>query len=242
MANSTGVIIGVGPERGLGASLCRRFAGHDLHILVAGRTLEKVEAVAEDIRRSGGQATAVMVDATEEEAVRELFQKAESVAPIELAIYNAGNNMPGDFLGMEAEYFERCWRIACFGGFLFSREALRLMVPREKGTLLFTGATASLQGNPDFAAFAAAKSGLRALAQSVARQFGPKGIHVAHVVIDGAIDGDRIQIGRPQVAQERGFDGLVDLEGIVDIYEMLFKQIPRAWTHELDVRPSKGRF
>jgi len=241
MTSKTAVIIGVGPERGLGARLCKRFSA-DHHVFVAGRTYAKVALVADAIRQSGGAATAIEADTTDENQVRELFKQAQAEGPVDLAIFNAGNNMPGDFLTMEAEFFERCWRIACFGGFLFSREALRSMVPTGTGTLLFTGASASLRGKPDFAAFTAAKAGVRALAQSLAREFGPKGIHVAHVVIDGAIDGDRIQIGRPAIAEARGHDGLVDLEGIVDLYEMLHRQPSRAWTHELDVRPAKEAF
>lgn len=150
--------------------------------------------------------------------------------------------MPGDFLTMEPDFFETCWRIACFGGFLFSQQALRHMAPNEEGTLLFTGASASMRGKPFFSAFTAAKAGLRALGQSLAREFGPKGIHVAHVVIDGAVDGDRINKGRPEVAEALGKVGLVDIEGIVDVYEMLDKQPSRAWTHEIDVRTATENF
>ena len=141
----------------------------------------KVEAVADAIRAAGGQATAVVADTTDEASVTAFVEKAEAQGPIDLAIFNAGNNMPGNPLEMEAEYFETCWRIGCFGGFLFSREALRRMVPRGAGTLLLTGASASMRGKPNFAAFTSAKAGLRALGQSLAREFGPQGIHVAHV-------------------------------------------------------------
>jgi NAD(P)-dependent dehydrogenase (short-subunit alcohol dehydrogenase family) len=236
MTRETAVIIGVGPDNGVGARLCHRFAELDYHVLVVGRTASKVDAVADRIRSSGGSATAVEADATDEPAIMDLFQRAEAIGPVRVAVYNAGNNMPGTFLTMEGEFFERCWRIACFGGFLFAREALKHMAERGKGTLLFTGASASLRGKPNFAAFTAAKAGLRALAQSLAREFGPKGIHVGHIVIDGAVDGDRIRKGRPEIAAERGDDGLVDIEGIVDIYEMMHRQPRRAWSHEIDVR------
>jgi NAD(P)-dependent dehydrogenase (short-subunit alcohol dehydrogenase family) len=242
MSVKTAVIIGVGPENGVGANLCKRFAKSGLHVFVAGRTLSKVQQVAQSIRDSGAMATAVEADTTEEPAVIELFAAAAAVGPIDLAIFNAGNNMPGNFLKMEAEYFERCWRIACFGGFLFSREALRHMVPNEQGTVLFTGASASMRGKPNFAAFTSAKGGLRNLAQSLAREFAPKNIHVGHVVIDGAVDGDRIRIGRPEVVKAYGEERLVDIDGIVDVYEFMYHQPSRAWSHEIDVRTAKEEF
>jgi NAD(P)-dependent dehydrogenase (short-subunit alcohol dehydrogenase family) len=242
MSIKTAVIIGVGPENGVGANLCKRFAKAGLHVFVAGRTLSKVEQVAQSIRDSGALATAVEADTTEESVVVELFAAAAAIGPIDLAIFNAGNNMPGNFLTMEAEYFERCWRIACFGGFLFSREALRHMVPNEQGTVLFTGASASMRGKPNFAAFTSAKGGLRNLAQSLAREFAPKNIHVGHVIIDGAVDGDRIRIGRPEVVKAYGEDRLVEIDGIVDVYEFMYTQPSRGWSHEIDVRTAKEEF
>ncbi len=238
----TAVVIGVGAKKGLGAALCRRFAKLGLHVVVAGRTPAKIDGVADAIRGEGGAATAVAADTTEERDVIELFRSAESIAPIGLAVYNAGNNMPGDFLSMDAGFFERCWRVGCFGGFLFAREALRQMKPRGRGTLLFTGASASMRGRPGFAAFTAAKGGLRNLAQSLAREFGPQGVHVAHVVIDGGIAGDRILRGAPAFAAARGEEGLVDLEGIAAIYELLYRQPRTAWSHEIDVRTFKESF
>jgi NAD(P)-dependent dehydrogenase (short-subunit alcohol dehydrogenase family) len=240
--SQSAIVIGVGPKRGLGATLCRRFARTGVHVVVAGRTPEKIEAVADQIRDDGGKATAIETDATSEQAVIELFRKAEAIAPVDLAVYNAGNNMPGRLVEMEAEYFERCWRIACFGGFLFGREAARVMQPRGRGSVLFTGGSASMRGKPIFAAFAAAKGGLRNFAQSMAREFGPLGIHVGHVVVDGGIAGDRIEQGRPQIAEALGPDGLVDLEGIADIYAFLHQQPRAAWSHEIDVRTHKENF
>lgn len=236
------IVIGVGPERGLGGTLCRRFAKAGLHVVVAGRTAEKIEGVARGIRDGGGDATAVVADATSEGDVIELFRRAEAIAPVDLAIYNAGNNMPGRLVEMEAEFFERCWRIGCFGGFLFGREAARVMEPRGRGTLLFTGASASLRGRPGFAAFTAAKGGLRMFAQSMAREFAPLGLHVGHVVVDGGIAGDRIEKGFPQLAESIGPGGLVDLEGIAAIYEFLYHQPRAAWSHEIDVRTHKEKF
>ena len=155
-AAQTAVVAGVGAARGLGATLAARFAQQGLDVFVAGRTPEKIEAVARDIAAAGHTATAFRTDVTVEADVVALFDAAESAGPLDLAVYNAGSNMPGDFLSMEAKYFEDAWRIGCFGGFLFAREALRRMAPRGRGTLVFTGASASLRGRPRFAAFAAA--------------------------------------------------------------------------------------
>ncbi len=241
-AAQTAVVAGVGAARGLGATLAARFAQQGLDVFVAGRTPEKIEAVARDIAAAGHTATAFRTDVTVEADVVALFDAAESAGPLDLAVYNAGSNMPGDFLSMEAKYFEDAWRIGCFGGFLFAREALRRMAPRGRGTLLFTGASASLRGRPRFAAFAAAKAGLRALAQSLARDFGPQGIHVAHVVVDGGIAGDRLMLGRPESARERGPERLIDLGALADAYAWLHSQPRNGWTHELDLRTFKEPF
>jgi NAD(P)-dependent dehydrogenase (short-subunit alcohol dehydrogenase family) len=242
MSTQTVLILGVGPDAGLGAALCRRFAKQGLHVVVAGRTAAKVEHVAAGIRASGGMATGMVADATDESAVVDLVARAESIGPIAAAIYNAGNNMHGDFLSMDAIFFENCWRVCCFGGFLFSREVLRRMSDREAGTLIFTGASASMRGKPYFAPFTAAKAGLRALAQSLAREFGPKGIHVGHVVIDGGIHGEKVMAGAPDFAKRLGPEGLIGLEGLADVYQMLHNQPRNAWSHEIDVRTHREIF
>lgn len=238
----TAVVIGVGPLRGLGAVLSQSASAAGLHVVVAGRTQAKVDAVAEAITSSGGAATAIACDTTDEEQVIELMERAEAIGPIDLAIYNAGNNMPGDYLEMEADYFDQCYRVGLFGGFLFSREALRKMVPRGEGCLIFTGASASMRGRPWFAAFTAAKGGLRNLAQSLARDFQPRGIHVGHVVIDGGIYGEKIETGVPDWYAEKGSEGLIDLQGIADAYLYLYQQHRNAWTHELDLRTHLENF
>jgi NAD(P)-dependent dehydrogenase (short-subunit alcohol dehydrogenase family) len=145
----TAIVIGVGPDQGLGAQLCKRFAAEGLNVLVAGRTRSALDAVVADITAAGGRATAVVADATSEADTIALFDKAG--ADLELAIYNAGNNTAGKIIDMEAGYFEQSWRVVCFGGFLFGREAVRRMVPKGKGTLLFTGASASLRGRSGYA-------------------------------------------------------------------------------------------
>jgi len=232
----TAIVIGVGPERGLGAQLCVRFAREGHHVLVAGRTAASLEAVAASIREAGGSGEAVVADATSESEVQALFERAGD--GLDLAIYNAGNNTPGKIADMEAAYFERAWRVGCFGGFLFGREALRRMRPRGAGTILFTGASASLRGRSNFGAFNSAKGALRNLAQAMAKEAGPEGVHVGHVVVDGAIGGDKIMKGLPQYAEKLGEAGMISIEGIVDGYVFLYRQPPRAWSFELDVRTS----
>lgn len=241
---SIAIIVGVGPERGLGATLARRFAAQGHHVIVGGRTHEKVAAVARGIVAAGGQAEAAECDVTSEESVLQLFARADAIAGgrLDLLCYNAGNNRPHDFATMTAAFFEDVWRVACFGGFLCGREAVRRMLPAARCTILFTGASASLRGKPTFAAFSAGKSGLRAVAQSMAREFGPRGIHVAHVVVDGSIDGDRIRKNRPERVVERGEDGLLGLDAIADTYLHLHAQPTSAWTHETDLRPYKEPF
>ncbi len=238
----TAVIAGVGPLEGLGSYLALAASGQDLHVIVSGRTQEKLDASVASIEAHGGKATAVVCDVTEESQVIELIQQAEAIGPIDLAIFNAGNNMPSEFLNTEAGHFEKCWQIACFGGFLFAREALRAMVPREQGCLLFTGASASMRGRPGYAAFTAAKGGLRNLAQSLAREFQPQGIHVGHVVIDGGIYGEKIAKLVPEWFDAMGEEGLIGLQGIADAYMYLYRQPANAWTHELDLRTHKETF
>lgn len=237
MTTRTAIVIGVGPHEGLGAAVARKAGGQGFHTFVAGRTFEKVKAVADAIVDAGGTATPVQCDATEEEEVIELFRKAEAVGPVELAVFNAGNNMAGNLVGMKAEYFERCWRIVCFGGFLFAREAAAVMSPRGQGTIIFTGASASMRGRAGFAAFGSAKGALRILAQSAAKELGPQGIHVGHVVIDGGIGGEKLKTMAPEYAAKRGEEGrLIDIDGIADIYMYLHAQKRAAWSFEIDVR------
>lgn len=234
------IVIGVGPDRGLGAQLCQRFASRGLHVLVAGRTEANLEAVVSGIRSSGGSAEAAVADATDEADIVRLFDQGG--ADVDLAIYNAGNNTPGRIEDMEADYFEKSWRVCCFGGFLFGREAVRRMKPRGGGTLLFTGASASMRGRPFFGAFNSSKGALRNLAQAMAKEYGEEGIHVGHVVVDGAIGGDKIMKGLPQYAEKLGEDGMISIEGIVDGFQFLYEQPRRAWTFELDVRTSKEKW
>jgi NAD(P)-dependent dehydrogenase (short-subunit alcohol dehydrogenase family) len=244
--SDTAVVVGVGAERGLGAALCRRFGAEGYHVLVAGRTPEKLAQVVKTICATGGSAEAITVDTTREDDVIRLFDGAMSPhngrAAADVVIFNAGNNRRIDFKELSAEQFEEFWRIGCFGGFLVGREAARRLAPLGRGTIIFTGASASLRGKPGFAHFAAAKAGLRMIAQSMAREYGPLGIHVAHVVIDGGINGDRLLSRVPTLATERGEDGLLGIDAIADTYWNIHRQQRSAWTQEVDLRPFKEPF
>src|SRR5262245_13625032 len=246
MNKPAAVVVGVGAERGLGAALCRRFAAEGYHVLVAGRTPDKIAQVAKRIGETGGGAEPVKVDTTREREVIELFDRALSptnaYAPPDLVVFNAGNNQRIDFRDVSAEQFEQFWRIGCFGGFLVGREAARRLVPLGRGTIIFTGASASLRGKPGFAHFAAAKAGLRMIAQSMAREYGPLGIHIAHVVIDGGINGDRLLSRAPTLSKERGEDGLLGIEAVAETYWNIHRQQRSAWTQEVDLRPFKETF
>lgn len=181
----TAIVCGVGAEKGLGATLCRRFGAEGYHVLVAGRTPDKIEQVAASIIGAGGSAEIVQTDVTEEADVVRLFDRAmvpgEGRSPADLVVYNAGNNRRIEFRELSARDFETFWRVGCFGGFLVGREAVRRLVPLGRGTVIFTGASASLRGRPGFAQFAAAKAGLRATAQSMAREFGPLGLFMSRM-------------------------------------------------------------
>ena len=238
------IVVGVGAEDGLGGALCKRFAhSGELHVFAAGRTQARLDGLVTRIRIAGGAATAVPTDTTREEDVVRLFDVAEreTGAPPAVVLYNAGNNAFVDFRKTEAEFFEDMWRVACFGGFLVGREAARRMLPGG-GTVIFTGATGSLRGRPGFAHFASAKAGLRAIAQSMAREYGPQGLHVAHVIIDGGIDGERLKTLLPQFVAAKGEDGLLGLDAIADTYWHIHGQHRTAWTHEVDLRPFKEPF
>jgi len=237
------VVVGVGARKGTGAALARRFAREGLHTFVAGRTSEKLEAVAEEIRAMGFSATPVIADVTRAEDVTRLLDRAiKEAGSLEAVLYNAGNNRFSSLLDMDDAFFEDLWRVCCFGGFLVGREAARRMVPNGRGSILFTGATASLRARPPFTAFASAKAALRAVAFGMAREFGPQGVHVGHVVIDGAIDGDMLNERFPQIRDRLGEDGMLAVDAIADAFWSLHAQSRSAWTLELDVRPFKENF
>ncbi|MFZ5779645.1 MAG: SDR family NAD(P)-dependent oxidoreductase [Pseudomonadota bacterium] len=240
------VVLGVGAEKGLGAAASRRFAKEGYHVLVAGRTAAKIERVAGSIRADGGAATPVTVDGTSEAEIIALWDRAVADdgdgTPADLAVFNMGNNAAVDIREMTAQHFEDSWRVGCFAGFLFGREAVRRLAPLGRGTVIFTGASGSLRGRPRFAAFNATKGGLRLLVQSLAREFGPQGLHIAHAIIDGGIAGERLLTRMPDRKEKAGPDGLLDIDAIADSYWYLHTQHRSAWTHEIDLRPYKEPF
>jgi len=237
------VIIRVGPEQGLGASLANFFAGKGLHVFIAGRSEDKLRKIADKIRQTGGTVSTALADATVERDVAHLFKMAQLGGYcIDIAAYNVDSNIPSPLLETDTETFTKLWRKNCLGAFFFGKEAVKAMKEQHKGTLFFTGATASLRAKPPFTAFAAAKAGLRALAQGMAREFGPQGIHVVHTIIDGVIDGERARTQFPDYVKAKGQDGLLQLDAIVETYWAIHQQHPSAWIHELDLRPFKEPF
>ena len=236
------LIVGVGAKKGLGAAVARRFAREGFDIVVAGRTPAKLDAVVDDILATGTHATSIVGDASVEKDVVRFVEAAEAIAPLGVAVHNAGTNRRDQFLNLAVDDFEQLWREHTRGGFLVGRETARVMVERGRGTILFTGASGSLRGKAGFAAFAAAKAGLRAVSQSMAREFGPQGLHVAHIVIDGGIAGERLMSRMPERFKEAGEDGMLDIEAIADAYWFVHTQHRSAWTQELDVRPWSENF
>lgn len=243
-STATGVawIAGVGASAGLGAAVARRFAAGGLIVALTGRNAERVDAIAAAIGSSGGRARALPGDVSSVDDVHRLIVDAAALGPLHVAVFNAGNAVRGTPLELTPEQFETTWRGSTYAGYLFARAALPRLIAAGGGSLLFTGATASLRGRGPFVAFAAAKAGLRSVAQSFAREYGPQGVHVAHVVIDGGIDGERLRTNAPQHAAEAGTDCLLHPDAIAETYWQLHQQHRSAWTHELDLRPYKETF
>jgi NAD(P)-dependent dehydrogenase (short-subunit alcohol dehydrogenase family) len=235
------LVIGAGDATG--GAIARRFAREGYTACVTRRSADKLQPLVERIRAEGGQAHGYGSDARQEDEVVALVEKIESeVGAIEVLVFNIGANAPSSILEETARRYFKVWEMACFAGFLCGREAARRMVARGRGTILFTGATASLRGGANFAAFAGAKHALRALAQSMARELGPRGVHVAHVVVDGAIDTAFIRDNFPERYALKAQDGILNPDHIADQYWMLHKQPRDAWTHELDLRPWMEKF
>jgi NAD(P)-dependent dehydrogenase (short-subunit alcohol dehydrogenase family) len=228
----TALIVGAGP--GLGAALARRFTAAGMTVAVARRQADQLRALAAEI---DGHAFAC--DATDADAVAALFEEVvAALGPPDLVVYNSGAFRPGSVLEIEARDFETCWRVGCLGGFLVGQQAARVMAERGHGSIIFTGATASLRGGANFANLAVGKFGLRALTQSLARELGPRGVHVAHVIIDGQIRSERYA----QLEKERPADAFLDPAAIAEAYYQLHRQPRSAWTQELDLRPWVEKF
>ena len=230
------LVIGAGDATG--GAIAKRFAREGYIACVTRRSADKLQPLVEAIRAEGGQAQGFASDARKEDDVVKLVNDIErDVGPIEVMVFNIGANVPSSILEETARKYFKIWEMACFSGFLAGREVAKRKVTRGRGTILFTGATAGLRGSANFAAFAGAKHALRALAQSMARELGPKGIHVAHVVVDGAIDTEFIRENFPERYALKDQDGILNLEHIAENYWYLHTQPRDAWTHELDLRP-----
>ncbi|OHB27106.1 MAG: short-chain dehydrogenase [Phenylobacterium sp. RIFCSPHIGHO2_01_FULL_69_31] len=231
-------IIVIGAGDALGGAIARRFAREGLEAVIVRRNAEQLQPLAEAIRAEGGRAHPFGVDARNEEQMVALFDAVEAeIAPVEACVFNIGANVRFPIAETTSRVFFKVWEMACFSGFLAGREAAKRMTPRGRGTIIFTGATASVRGRDGFAAFSSAKHGLRALSQSMARELGPKGVHVAHTIIDGAIDTAWIAENFPERYALKAQDGILNPDHIADAYWMLHGQPRDAWTHELDLRP-----
>jgi NAD(P)-dependent dehydrogenase (short-subunit alcohol dehydrogenase family) len=242
-AKSAALVVGVGARQGLGAAIARRLAAESLHVFVSGRTAGRIGECAAELRAGGGAASAIAADATVPAEVDRLFAAVDAAGlALEIVVYNAGNARFGKLLEIDAGAFEDAWRIGCLGGFLVGQQAARRMLARGRGSIFFTGATASVRARAPFVAFAAAKFALRAVAQAMARDLGPQGIHVAHFVIDGVIDGEQVNARMPDLKQRLGEDGMLSPDAIASAYWDTHRQHRSAWSHEIDLRPWKETF
>ncbi|MCK7545512.1 SDR family oxidoreductase [Marinobacter bryozoorum] len=234
--NEVAVVIGAGDATG--GAIARRFAREGYTVCVTRRTAEALAPLTEAITADGGASHAFGCDARDEDAMTRLFDHIEQdVGPVAVVVFNIGANVRFPITETTARVYRKVWEMAAFSGFLTGREAARVMLPRQRGTIIFTGATASLRGASGFSAFAGAKFALRALAQSMARELGPQGIHVAHSIIDGAIDTDFIRSNFPDRYALKDQDGILNPDHIAQQYVQLHNQPRDAWTHELDLRP-----
>lgn len=242
---SSGAALVIGAGDGLGGAIAKAFAREGLTACVTRRPRheDKLASLVAEIEEAGGKARGFGVDAREEADTENLFQQIESeVGPLEVVVFNIGANVRFGIRETTAQVYRKVWEMAAFSGFLAGREAARHMVPRGRGTILFTGATASMRGAAGFSAFSGAKHALRALAQSMARELGPQGIHVGHIVLDGAVDGEFIRGLYPDWQERLEDDRLLTPAHIAEEYVRLWKQPRDAWTHELDLRPWKEQF
>ena len=234
--NKSVLVLGVGPEQGLGVALCKKFAEAGYDVIGCGRNSENMSSLKE-ISVSNGSIRGIVADVTNEDDVTRIFNEFdETETDLESVIYNAGNNNAKPFLEMDLAFFEDLWNVCVKGAFLISQQAIPRLLPKG-GSLMFTGATASIRSKPPFTAFASAKSAERSLAQGLAREFGPQGIHVAHVIIDGIIDGDKVNLRFPDFANSKGEDGKLNIDAIAENFLMLHKQHKSTWSFEIDIRP-----
>jgi NAD(P)-dependent dehydrogenase (short-subunit alcohol dehydrogenase family) len=237
-----GVVLLVGAGDAIGAAVAQRFADGGYKVVIARRDAEKSRELVNELTKAGRDVRAVSVDARQEADVQALFAKVErEIGPIEVCLYNAGSNVAKPLLDTTEKLFFKTWELACYGGFLVGREAAKYMVPRGRGTILFTGATASVRGGKGFAAFSSAKFGLRAVAQAMARELGPRNVHVIHLLIDAGVDSEAIhQRMKAAGVNIAGIpeDSLTKTSSIANAYWFAHHQSRDGWTHELDLRPS----
>lgn len=242
MAARQGTVAVIGAGDFIGAAIARKFAREGFQVLAGRRNGDKLAPLVAEVERAGGRIAGRALDARKEDEVVAFLQEADRMAPLEACIFNVGANVNFPFTETTERVFRKVWEMACYSGFLAGREAARLMLPRGRGNIFFTGATASLRGGPGFAAFASAKAGLRALAQSAARELGPKNIHVAHLVIDAGVDTAWV---RERIREREGADALTRLpadrlmrpQAVAEAYWSLYQQPRDAWTFELEIRP-----
>ena len=242
-ASQSKVALVIGAGDSTGGAIARRFAKEGFIACVTRRSADKLQPLVDSIHAEGGQAFGYASDARKEDDVAALFTQIEAEhGPIEVMVFNIGANVPCSILEETARKYFKIWEMACLSGFLNAQQAARRMVKRGRGTILFTGATAGLRGSANFAAFAGAKHALRALAQSMARELGPQNVHVAHVVVDGAIDTDFIRTSFPERYALKDQDGILNPDHIAENYWYLHSQPRDAWTFELDLRPYMERW
>ncbi len=229
------LVIGVGPLNGLGGQLCRKIAQNSFEVFVAGRTKRSLDDVVNTISKDGNKAIPLVVDATDEDQIKNMIRE---VGPgLDFAIYNVGNSRPGKIIEMDASYFRESWESGCFGGFLFAKEVIKtFLFEKTAGTLIFTGASASLRGKSNFGAFNSAKGALRNLAQALAKEYAENSIHVSHVIVDGGLAGERIKQRLSDFEQRVKEGKLINIENVTDAYMFLYNQSKDAWTFELDLR------
>lgn len=231
-------ILVIGAGDATGGAIAKRFAKEGYVACMSRRSAEKLAPLVDEIKAGGGEAHGFGSDARKEEEMTALVENIEqNIAPIEVAVFNIGANVRFGITETTSRVYFKVWEMACFGGFLMGREVTKKMLPRGRGTIIFTGATASLRGRDGFAAFAGAKHGLRALAQSMARELWPKGIHVAHPIVDGAIDTEFIKSNFPARYELKEQGGIVSPDSIAEMYWQIHNQPRDAWTHETEIRP-----
>jgi len=238
--NATAAVIGAGDF--IGSAIARKFAAEGFTVFAGRRNGEKLAPLVADVEAQGGRIVARSLDARQEDGITEFLRTADALAPLEVCIFNVGANVNFPLVDTTERVFRKVWEMACYAGFLAGREAARLMLPRGQGAIFFTGATASLRGGVGYAAFAAAKFGLRAVAQSAARELGPKNIHVAHLIIDAGVDTEWV---RGRIREREGEAALANLDpgrlmrpvAVADAYWQLYRQPRDAWTFEQEIRP-----